>query len=177
MTSVGRETISVSLWIVKKPLHIVSLICDTTFPEVKSNALLNQLRDEYIRLSSSARNPEILHFISKEFSKVVANCQEYLISATVATDLVTDMGYDGIVYPSVPMGGQAGMNIVLTPKAVNRKLQFVKVLEQTLYKNGSKSILRLEKENGKKLKNKQFPNAYIEQELNINSLSDLPIVE
>ena len=86
------------------------------------------------------------------------------------------MNFDGIVYPSVPMGGQAGLNIAITPKAVNRKLRFRRTLEQTLYKNRDQSFVRLEKAEGKNLPYKQFPDFIIEKELNIESIFDLPII-
>lgn len=179
-SSVGRETITLSHWEVVKPLHIVSLINDETFTEIKDNIILNQLRDAFTLFhgeqNSSDEEKEISRFVSAEFAKEVKNDNEYLISATIATDIVKDMGFDGIVYPSVPMGGQAGLNIALTPKIVNRKLRFRRTLEQTLYKNRDQSFVRLEKADGKKIPHKQFPDSIIEKELNIESIFDLPIV-
>ena len=87
------------------------------------------------------------------------------------------MNFDGIVFPSVQLGGQAGLNIALIPKAVNRKLRFIRTLEQTLYKNEGLSFLRIEKAEGKKLDRKQVPDNIIEKELNISSLSDLPVID
>jgi hypothetical protein len=179
-SSVGRETITLSHWEVVKPLHIVSLINDETFTEVKDNIILNQLRDAFTLFhgeqNSSDEEKEISRFVSAEFAKEVKNDNEYLISATIATDIVKDMNFDGIVYPSVPMGGQAGLNIAITPKAVNRKLRFRRTLEQTLYKNRDQSFVRLEKAEGKNLPYKQFPDFIIEKELNIESIFDLPII-
>lgn len=179
-SSIGRETISLSHWEIVKPLHVVSLINDETFTEVKDNIILNQLRDAFTLFhgeqNSSDEEKEISKFISSEFAKKVNSNNEYLISATIATDIVKDMGFDGIVYPSVPMGGQAGLNIAIASKAVNRKLRFRRTLEQTLYKNRGQSFVRLEKADGKKIPHKQFPDSIIEKELNIESIFDLPIV-
>jgi len=177
----GREPISLSYWEVVKPLHIVSLINDETFTEVTNNIILNQLREAFIlfhgKQDSSSEEKDISRLISSEFAKEVTNDKEYLISATIATDIIKDMNFDGIVYPSVPMGGQAGLNIAITPNAVNRKLRYRRTLEQTLYKNGDHSFVRLEKADGKKLQHKQFPDSIIEKELNIESISDLPIIK
>ena len=179
-SSIGRETISLSHWEIVKPLHVVSLINDETFTEVKDNIILNQLRDAFTLFhgeqNSSDEEKEISKFISSEFAKKVNSNNEYLISATIATDIVKDMGFDGIVYPSVPMGGQAGLIIAITPKAVNRKLRFRRTLEQTFYKNRGQFFVRLEKADGKKIPHKQFPDSIIEKELNIESIFDLPIV-
>ena len=179
-SSIGRETISLSHWEIVKPLHVVSLINNETFTEVKDNIILNQLRDAFTLFhgeqKSSDEEKEISKFISSEFAKKVNSDNEYLISATIATDIVKDMGFDGIVYPSVPMGGQAGLNIAITPNAVNRKLRFRRTLEQTLYKNRDLSFVRLEKAEGKNLPYKQIPDYIIEKELNIESIYDLPII-
>lgn len=181
INSIGRESFSVAHWEVIKPLHVVSLINDTTYPDVKANALLNQLREAFVIFhggkQSSENEKEISRFISSEFCKVVNNECDYLISATIATDIIKEMDIDGIVYPSVQFGGQGGVNIALTTKAVNRKLKFIRTIEQTLYKNGERSFLRLEKAYGKKLPREQIPNSYIEKELNINSILDLPIID
>lgn len=180
INSIGRETFSVGFWEVIKPLHVVSLINDNTYEDVNSNALLNQLREAFIHFhgecDSSKEEKDLSRFISSEFSKVVKDDYEYLISATIATDIINDMTFDGIAFPSVQLSGQAGLNIALTPKAVNRKLKFKRTLEQTLYKNSGHSFLRVEKADGKKLLREQVPDSYIEEELNINSLSDLPII-
>lgn len=180
ISSIGRETFSVGQWEVVKPLRVVSFINDNTYENVNSNALLNQLRDAFIHFhgerSSSTEEKDLSRFISSEFSKVVKDDYEYLISATIATDIINDMTFDGIAFPSVQLSGQAGLNIALIPKAVNRKLKFKRTLEQTLYKNEGHSFLRIEKAEGKELDRKQVPDSYIEKELNINSLSDLPVI-
>ena len=181
INSVGRETFSVAHWEVVKQLHVVSLINDNTFPDVKDNKLLNQFREAFVLfhggLQSSDEEKEMSRFISSEFSKVVKNDLDYLISATVATDIIEDMKFDGIIYPSVQLGGQGGINIALTTQTVNRKLKFRRIIEQTLYKKGEHSFLRIEKAYGKKLPRQQFPDSYIEKDLNICSLTDLPIVD
>lgn len=184
INSIGRETFTVSQWEVVKPLYVVSLITDQTFPNIHTNSLLNQLRDAYVffhgNKKSTAEEKAIAQFISDEFSKVVNpdESYNYLISATVATDIVKDMRFDGIVFPSVQLGGQGGLNIALTTKATNKKLRFIRTLDQTIYKKGGKSYLRLEKvyEKGVTKIIRQIPNEYIIRDLNIKSLNELPIV-
>lgn len=176
----GRETITVSHWKIIKPLHVVSLIDDTTFPEIRDNALLNQLRSVFSsfhgQMRSTEEEVEMVRFISAEFSKKVNNDKEYLISATIASDIVKEMEFDGIVYPSVQLGGQAGLNIAIVPKAVNKKMRFLRTLEQTFYKNGKQAFIRLEKVDGKKLSNLKVTDSEIAKELGISSISTLPIV-
>ena len=181
ITSFGRETITVAHWEVIKPLHVVSLINDETFADIQNNALLNQLREAFIQFhgehKSTNAEKEISRFICSEFSKVVKDEKNYLISATVATDIIKDMRFDGIVFPSVQLGGQAGLNIALTPKTVNHKLKFLRTFEQTIYKNGDSSFVRIEKVNGKKIRSSALlPDNVIEEQIKIKKLSDLPII-
>lgn len=180
--SIGRETFTVAHWEITKPLHVVSLITDNTFPNVHDNILLNQLREAYVLFhgnnNSSLEEKEISQFISDEFSKVVKNDEsyKYLISATLATDIINDMGFDGIVFPSVQLGGQGGLNIAIKPQAVNNKLKFVRTIEQSLYKRKDKSVLRIEKATEKGITKhiNQIPDFYIIKELGITDLNKLP---
>jgi hypothetical protein len=180
-STIGREDICMSYWEVQKPLRVVSLINDATFPDVKDNVLLNVMRQKFIEFhgdqQTSSEEREIARFINSEFTKVVKNDREYLITATLSHDIITDWECDGIVYPSVQMGGQAGINIALTPSAVDNKLKFVRSLEQTLYKNRDNSFLRIEKANGIELIPKNYSDDIIVKGLGIESLSDLPLID
>lgn len=105
----------------------------------------------------------------------MTDSNEYLISATIASEICKV--YDGIVFPSVQLGGQAGLNIAIPPIISNKKLRFVRTLRQTLYKNGAKSIIRLERATEKdgKITKLGYPDSVIEKELGIKSLLELPI--
>lgn len=180
--SVGREKFTVSHWEVVKPLRIVSLVTDYAFPNVTNNNLLNLLRNAYLAIHSGANSTDgekdLAEFISKEFSKPVKESYEYLISATIATDILTDTDFDGIVFPSVMLGGQAGLNIALTTKAVNMKLRYVRAIEHSLFKNGDKTLVRIEyatERDGSKRNLCQYPNFVVEKELHIKSINDLPL--
>lgn len=180
--SVGREKFTVSHWKVVKPLKIASLVTDNTFPNVKDNNLLNLLRSAYLAIHGGMEPTEdkknLAEFISKEFSKTVTESYEYLISATIATDILTDTDFDGIVFPSVMFGGQAGLNIALTTKAVNKKLRYKRAIEHSLFKNGDKTLVRIEcatERDGPKKNHCQYPNFVVEKELHIKSVNDLPL--
>ena len=62
-------------------------------------------------------------YISDEFSKKITNNNEYLITATITKDIIENRGIDGIIYPSVRMNGQAGLNIAISPSATNKKIK------------------------------------------------------
>lgn len=178
--SIGREKFTLSYWEVVKPLSVVSFIADNTYSEVQNNKLLNDLRNVFMRESFTDLERELIRFISDEFSKVVTDNNEYLISATIASDIISKTEIDGIVFPSVQLGGQSGLNIALSPKAVNSKLRFIRTVGQTLYKNKEKTLVRIEKstENAGETKTcYHFPNQEILSELGIKSLEELPLVK
>jgi hypothetical protein len=182
MESIGREFFTLSYWKIREPLKVFSLITDTTFPNVQDNKLLNLMRDNYLKIhkDSSDYEKKLAHFISDDFSKPVFNDKEYMISATLTTEIIADMGFDGVVYPSVRLSGQAGLNIALKPSVADAKLDFIQVAEQVFYKNGDHSINRIENvtPKGQITKNQiQFPDRVIQERLGIYSLDDLPIRE
>ena len=53
--------------------------------------------------------------------------------------------FDGVMYPSTRMGGQAGMNIALKPEAADSSLDLKNVGELAYYKNGVKGFVKVEK--------------------------------
>lgn len=154
LNSKGREAFTLSHWITKEPIRICSFITDITFPNVYNNRLLSVMRQSFIHTHHKEQSSEeiknIVRFISDEFSKKVYNPIEYLITATIASDVVNQSGIEGIVYPSVQLGGQAGLNIALSPKTVDEKLSFIRTFNQVLYKNKGNSFVRIEEvyENG-----------------------------
>lgn len=149
--SSGKETFTISHWVVEEPLRVCSFITDTTYTAVSNNELLNQMREAFIRIHQRNNSAETIkmvsRFISDEFSKTINDSSEYLISATIASDFINNLGFDGVIYPSVKLGGQAGLNIALSPQAVDTKLSFRRTLVQTLYKNGDKIFVRIESAN------------------------------
>ena len=182
MESIGREFFTLSYWKIKEPLKVFSLITDTTFPNVQNNKMLNLMRENFLTIhkDSSDYEKKLAHFISDDFSKRVIDNKEYMLSATLTTEIINDMGFDGVVYPSVKLSGQCGLNIALKPSSVDSKLEFTYVVDQVLYKNKDHSICRVENktEKGKDTKiHLQFPDEVILEQLGINSIEDLPIIE
>lgn len=179
--SVGREYFCISQWLVKEPLNVVSFIADNTYEDVVDNALLNQLRALFIKNHQndySLESIELARYISKDFSKLVVDNHDYLISATLANDCIHGMGYDGIVYPSVQLGGQAGLNIALSPTAVDEKLDFWRVLGHGYYKNKEHGIVRIERVsvNGQPFQMvENITDECICKELNVTQLENLKI--
>ena len=179
--SIGKEIFTISHWEVIKPLRLISFITSTTFKNVTDNPLLNQLRElhQKYRNEFQSNQVDIADFISDEFSKRVAHNEphQYIISATISSDIIRDSDIDGIIYPSVQMQGQCGVNIALLPKAVDEKLEFKRTMLQTLYKNGEKSVIRLEHctENNILTDISQYSDNDIAIQIGVNNLNELPL--
>lgn len=149
INSIGKEKFCVSYWEVIKPLNVASFITDSTFINCNNNTMLTDIRDNFqlkMKQKLTLEELNLLNFISQDFGKFVDfnNNHEYLISATITTDIITKMGLDGVIYPSVKLSGQGGLNIALTTKATDEKLRFKKVIKQTLYKNKDLSYICFE---------------------------------
>ena len=179
--SIGKEIFTISHWEVIKPLRLISFITSTTFRNVTKNSLLNQLRElhQKYRNEFQSNQVDIADFISDEFSKRVAHNEphQYIISATISSDIIRDNDIDGIIYPSVQMQGQCGVNVALLPKAVDEKLEFKRTMLQTLYKNGEKSVIRLEHctENNILTDISQYSDNDIAIQIGVNNLNELPL--
>lgn len=180
INSIGREKFSISYWEVIEPLNVISFIADTTFPDIKDNILLNDLRKAFIHESNllPEEDKKLFRFICSEFSKIVNSPKEYLISATIATTILNNnKNIDGIIYPSVQLGGQAGLNIALSPRSVNKKLYLTRIIDNTLYKNGEQAYIRMEKVIEYETKSEKEINDVsddmIKEMLNIDSISSM----
>ena len=140
ITSRGIEHFTVSNWVVVKDIRVVAIVDDVTFESVSNNELLQSLKKIYCDLKTEPDFDEYARFVAEEFSKVVENEYDYLISAAIADAYVNRVKFDGIAYPSVRMGGQAGMNLALKEDIADERLMLYRTAEMTLYKNGEKSL-------------------------------------
>ena len=123
-------------------------------------------------------------FLFKEFCKTnIRDDYDYLISAVFSEVITNDFNYDGILYPSVRMGGQYGFNVAIKPNVVDNCLELDVVGESIYFKNKEKGICIVERD-GKYVLNKPITyinvpnrpnNEYILKELGINNLQDLKI--
>ena len=76
----------------------------------------------------------ISNFIASEFKKSkISSDSDYLISA-IFSDVMVSKGFDGILYPSVRTEGK-GINVALTPSAVEKKMKLELAGICIIYKN------------------------------------------
>lgn len=137
----GNEKITFGRWQVIKDINLVSIVHKDFFSDVRNNALLKELHrvyEEFIKKSPDIEEKInlIARFFAEEYSKEnITNDYDYLLSAVFSEFITSDLGYDGVMYPSVQTGGQIGFNVAIKPLAVDNKMRLDIVLESTLRKN------------------------------------------
>jgi hypothetical protein len=120
----------------------------------------------------------ISNFFAKEFAKEeIREDYDYFLSALFTEVVTKDLGYDGVMYPSVRSGGEWGFNVAIKPEVVDNNMVLEMALETTLYKNGVDALLLDNNISGlstwELVETPQLPQEEICKQLHINSLDDL----
>lgn len=147
VNSYGREQISVSQWHVKVPIKVACIMGEHLFDGVQNNKLLIDIKRNFVKqFKNDTYVNTIADFVASEFSKKVESGNNFLysISAAITHTLLYTYGFEGVVYPSVKLGGQAGMNIALRPDVVSKKLRIGNIADQCYYKNNEHSYVDVE---------------------------------
>lgn len=185
--SLGREFLTVSQWVTKKPLRVISFMTDKTFVNTKNRSkhikeLTKYFAEQYHSLTDVQK--EVIRIIDEDFCKVVkdGNVHEYKRTAILAHDMIYDSEYnlDGIVYAPVQMEGQLGINVMLKPASVDEKLELYRVIHCSYYKNGEQSLMMIDKgydNNGHLLSKIPLEEDIICQKIGIQRIKDLPVVK
>ena len=143
--SKGVERFTISNWLTIKPLQLATIVDDKVFEGINDNKMLQLAKEKFEEFKLLPEYDEYARFVADEFSKPVENDYEYLISAAIADAYVHQTNFDGIMYPSVRLGGQAGMNIALKPEIADSSLVLHNVGELVYYKNGERGIVIVDK--------------------------------
>lgn len=144
-SSKGVERFTISNWLTVKPIQLATIVDDKVFEDIHDNKLLQLAKEKFEEFKLLPEYDEYARFVADEFSKPVNNDYEYLISAAIADAYVHQTNFDGIIYPSVRIGGQAGMNIALEPEIADSSLVLHNVGELVYYKNGERGIVIVDK--------------------------------
>ncbi len=147
--SSGNIKVTVGRWDVIKDINIAAIIFSPKFinQTLFVQNLNNQFNAQLQKHPEFSRNTRIWNkFIAEEFSKDVEEDKdfEYAISAFYSEFLISK-GFDGIIYPSVKLDGR-GINIAISKKAVDNKLNLYGVAEGRFYKSKKESVLFFETE-------------------------------
>jgi hypothetical protein len=147
----GIEKITYGRWSVIDNIDLVVILDEDVYKTVNNNPLLSELKKAYNTFIQTTPELEektrlIANFFAKEFSKEqIGNDYDYFLSAIFSEFVVTELNYDGVMYPSVQAGGQIGFNVAIKPEVVNRRLQLDLIAESTLYKKKDKSLIVIDK--------------------------------
>jgi len=132
----GYQKISFGRWFVNEDIKLLAIVHKDTY--LKQSNYTRELVSAYEAFINS-QSPEIIEksllfqtYLADEFSKAeIRDDYDYMISA-LFSELVTKSGLDGVIYPSVRVGG-AGFNIAITPEAT-AKLSLHVAGECSIYK-------------------------------------------
>lgn len=140
--TIGKQKITYSVWEVNDFVDLVSLVHYRKFD--RPTLLSKEIQQEYDKFingypSLKTSSLETTQFLGEQYAKFVnpANDYDYMISA-IYSEIVTEFGFDGVLYPSVKLAGE-GINIAVKPDIICSKINFIHAGECTVYKN-KKSI-------------------------------------
>lgn len=135
-TKSGYQKISFGKWVVTEDIHLIAIIQKDKY--YQESGYTRELADGYGFFIQTV--PEIIRdrslafttFLADEFSKdIIRGDFDYLISA-LFTENVVNRGFDGVLYPSVQVGGK-GFNVAIKPEAT-KKLMLTVAGECSIYK-------------------------------------------
>lgn len=135
INSIGREYIATSQWNITESINVACIISANSYNDVHNNRLLKNLRQYFIdEFSDNDEALFISDFIEGEFSKRVPNGHdnEYKISAILTDILFNKFDFEAVAYPSVKLGGQAGLNLAIRPDVADSKLTLLKIADQCI---------------------------------------------
>jgi hypothetical protein len=131
----GFIKISFGRWIVTEDIHLVAVVGNEKFQEASrytkelSGALNNFVRQHPdLQADTSAIN----EFFSQEFSKEQTNPDYHYMQSACFAETVSGKGMDGVLYPSVRVGGR-GFNVAFVPSKADT-LKLVSAGECSIYK-------------------------------------------
>lgn len=133
----GYQRITYGKWVVTKDIRLIAIVQHEDFLKASSytrelNGAFKAFTSEYPELEEETI--AIADFFAKEFAKSETHHDfDYLISA-IFTETVVDNGIDGVLYPSVRVGGQ-GFNVAIRPETADANLELVVAGECSMYKN------------------------------------------
>jgi hypothetical protein len=135
-TQSGLQKISFGRWYVYEDVFLVAIVQkDKYYNESNYTRELVNGYKEFIKSQPAELAEQSLAFqtfLADEFAKEeIRDDYDYMISA-IFSELVLNKGFDGVLYPSVRVGGK-GFNVALSPNAIG-KLKLNVAGECTVYK-------------------------------------------
>lgn len=135
-TKSGYQKISFGKWVVQEDLNLLAIVYKNDY--AGKSSYTKELAEAYAGFINQTpsdiaeRSIAFTTYLADEFSKeIITGDFDYMISA-LFSELTTKRGLDGVLYPSVRVGG-AGFNIAITPDAT-KKLGLYVAGECSIYK-------------------------------------------
>ena len=135
--SSGYEKISFGRWEVTEDINLVAIVHEERYHKVSSYTReLHEAFQGFIHNAPAevvSRSMIFQTYLAEQFSNEdIRGDYDYMVSA-IFSEIVINMGYDGILFPSVRNGGK-GFNVAITPEAATNKLSLRVAGECSIYK-------------------------------------------
>jgi len=132
----GIGRIAYSKWEVTSDIRMVAVLQHKDFFDASSHTrkIVGDF-NKFVEQHPEHKEPSLLvsDYLAAEFGKEQTPFDyQYLISA-IYTEYLIRCGFDGVLYPSVRVGGQ-GFNIAIIPDVADKKIKLIAAGECTLYK-------------------------------------------
>lgn len=142
--TIGIERSTCSRWDVIERLDLLALPFSTEYE--RTIPIIKQIQDEWevVKQEKGINNEalELVEYMSNEIAKDITNNDGYFKIANFIYYLLyineQTKEIDGIIYPSVAAAGE-GINIVLKPETVDKKLKFSVASLCYIVKNGERA--------------------------------------
>jgi hypothetical protein len=134
--SCGVRRITYSKWEVISDIKLVAVLQNKDFFEASSHTRkIVQDFNLFVEAHPEHREPTLMvsDYLAYEFGKEATPAHFHYMVSALYTEYLTRFGFDGVLYPSVRVGGK-GFNIAITPDAANSKIKLLAAGECTLYK-------------------------------------------
>lgn len=132
----GVRRITYSKWEVISDIKLVAILQNKDFFEASSHTRkivkdFNRFVEEHPECRESSLM--VSDYLAHEFGKEETPEHFHYMVSALYSEYLTRFGFDGVLYPSVRVGGQA-FNIAITPKAADTKIKLLAAGECTMYK-------------------------------------------
>lgn len=133
-----HATFTQSVWLVNESIHTFAFPVSDKYKRACSE--INMFRDGwemYCKDKYSKESIQFFSYIGDLMATPNYSCI-YEITATCVCYIIDNLGFEGIVYPSVPTEGE-GLNICLTPVTVDKKVEFGGAVSEVVFRWDMKS--------------------------------------
>jgi hypothetical protein len=145
---VDLEVLTTGVWEVENPLTVVNILANDSIKG--RNKIVDEMHRDFESFISEAGNSgevlkRFLTFISEEFTREAkGNSSNYKISCAFTNYVYNMYPYiDGVMFPS-SMYPEDGVNFILWPETVDKKLKFISARREKMKRIGEVEYIEIE---------------------------------